>query len=129
MNRDMRQIEWEACLLEPQPDRELEAFARREMGMVPQDLAYFTTCPWLARAAVIFNQRLTAHLDPRLADAIALVVSHENSCVQALTRTHDADILLTEAVRARLDPAFALTPRPATPIKGIAEPIVTFAVA
>lgn len=50
------------------------------------------------------------------------------SRVQALTRTHDADILLTEAVRERLDPSFALIPRPATPIKGIAEPIVTFAV-
>src|SRR5262245_59849250 len=48
--------------------------------------------------------------------------------VQGLTRTHDADILITEAVRERLDPAFPLVPHPATPIKGIAEPIVTFAV-
>ena len=48
--------------------------------------------------------------------------------VQGLTRTHDADILITEAVRERLDPAFPLVPRPAMPIKGIAEPIVTFAV-
>ena len=37
-------------------------------------------CPWVARAAVIFNQRLAVHLDPQLADTIALVVSHENSC-------------------------------------------------
>jgi class 3 adenylate cyclase len=50
------------------------------------------------------------------------------SRVQALTRTHDADILLTGTVRERLDPSFTLVPRPATPIKGIAEPIVTFAV-
>ena len=48
--------------------------------------------------------------------------------VQALTRVHEADILITEAVRERLDPAFALDARPAAPIKGIAEPIVTFAV-
>jgi len=48
--------------------------------------------------------------------------------VQALTRVHDADILITEAVRERLDPAFELDARPAAPIKGIAEPIVTFAV-
>ena len=48
--------------------------------------------------------------------------------VQTLTRTHDADILITDAVRERLDPAFMLAPRAATPIKGVAEPIVTFAV-
>ncbi len=49
--------------------------------------------------------------------------------VQALTRTHDTDILLTDAVRERLDPTFQLAPRPAAPIKGIAEPIVTYTVA
>ena len=49
--------------------------------------------------------------------------------VQALTRTHDTDILLTEAVRERLDPAFELAARPASPIKGIADPIVTFSLA
>lgn len=48
--------------------------------------------------------------------------------VQALTRVHEADILITEAVRERLDPAFALDARPSAPIKGIAEPIGTFAV-
>src|SRR5262245_13749224 len=48
--------------------------------------------------------------------------------VQTLTRTHQTDILITDAVRERLDPTFTLMPQPATPIKGIAEPIVTFAV-
>ena len=48
--------------------------------------------------------------------------------VQVLTRTHETDILLTEAVRERLDPAFELTVQPASPIKGIADPITTFAV-
>ena len=48
--------------------------------------------------------------------------------VQALTRTHSADILITEAVREQLDPRFRLEAKPATPVKGIAEPVVTYAV-
>lgn len=48
--------------------------------------------------------------------------------VQALTREHGVDLLLTEAVRARLDPAFAVRALPAAPVKGIAEPIVTYSV-
>jgi class 3 adenylate cyclase len=48
--------------------------------------------------------------------------------VQALTRTHGTDILLTEAVRTELDPRFDLDEKPAMPVKGIAEPVVTWAV-
>jgi AhpD family alkylhydroperoxidase len=79
-NQDMLGIEWEACLLEPRPDPELDAFARREMGMVPEDIPYFAPCPWVARMAVTLSQRLAVRLDPHLADTIGLVVSHENSC-------------------------------------------------
>ncbi|HZD24896.1 MAG TPA: adenylate/guanylate cyclase domain-containing protein [Alphaproteobacteria bacterium] len=48
--------------------------------------------------------------------------------VQELTRVHKADILVTEAVRAKLDPGFSLAPMPARPVKGIAEPVATYAV-
>ena len=48
--------------------------------------------------------------------------------VQALTRIHQADILVTEALRAELDTRFVLVPMPAEPVKGIAEPVVTYAV-
>ena len=48
--------------------------------------------------------------------------------VQALTRTHRVDILVTEAVRAELDARFVLEPMPAAPVKGIAEPVITHAV-
>jgi class 3 adenylate cyclase len=48
--------------------------------------------------------------------------------VQALTRTHQVDILVTEALRAELDTHFVLAPMPAEPVKGIAEPVVTYAV-
>lgn len=48
--------------------------------------------------------------------------------VQALTRTHQVDILVTEALRAELDTRFVLAPMPAEPVKRIAEPVVTYAV-
>jgi adenylate cyclase len=48
--------------------------------------------------------------------------------VQALTRVHKVDILVTEALCAELDPRFVLAPMPAEMVKGIAEPVVTYAV-
>jgi class 3 adenylate cyclase len=48
--------------------------------------------------------------------------------IQTLTRTHHVDILITEALRAELDTRFVLTPMPAELVKGIAEPVVTYAV-
>ena len=48
--------------------------------------------------------------------------------LQGLTRLHGVDILVSEALRAELDPGFSLTRMPATPVKGFAEPMVTYAV-
>ena len=48
--------------------------------------------------------------------------------VQALTREHGHDILLTDSVREQLDPRFVLRPMPAVAVKGISEPVVTYAV-
>jgi adenylate cyclase len=48
--------------------------------------------------------------------------------VQALTRTHQVDILVTEALREQLDPRFLLAPMPAESVKGIVEPVITYAV-
>jgi class 3 adenylate cyclase len=48
--------------------------------------------------------------------------------VQSLTRTHQVDILVTDALRADLDKRFALAPMPPEPVKGIDEPVVTYAV-
>jgi len=48
--------------------------------------------------------------------------------LQALTREHDVDILLTDAVREGLDPRFELRALPPQAIKGIAEPVATYAV-
>ena len=50
------------------------------------------------------------------------------SRVEHLTREHSADILITDAVRRALDPRFVLHELPAVSIRGISEPMVTFAV-
>lgn len=47
--------------------------------------------------------------------------------VERLTRTHNVPILLTDAVRAQLDPRFQLDPMPPTPVHGVGEPIATWA--
>src|SRR6185295_17451683 len=49
------------------------------------------------------------------------------SRVEELTRSHGVDILVTEAVRAALDPRFGLQPMPPTPVAGVATPLGTFA--
>ena len=48
--------------------------------------------------------------------------------VQALTRVHQVDILVTEALRAELDQSIVLEPMQAERVKGFAEPIVTYVV-
>lgn len=48
--------------------------------------------------------------------------------VQDLTRLHQVDILITEALRAEIDKNIVLTPMPAERVKGFAEPVVTYAV-
>jgi class 3 adenylate cyclase len=50
------------------------------------------------------------------------------SRVEALTRVHDVDLLVTEEVRNQLDDRFSLKEMPAVPIKGKQEPIVTYLV-
>lgn len=48
--------------------------------------------------------------------------------VEALTRVHDVDLLITEQVRCALDDRFRLRRMPPVPVKGKEEPIVTYAV-
>ncbi len=47
--------------------------------------------------------------------------------VQDLTRQYEVDILLTRAVQEELDPRFDLRELPATPVRGVAEPVAIFA--
>jgi len=51
------------------------------------------------------------------------------SRVQELTRIHGVDVLVTAAVRERLDPRVAVRALPPVAVKGLPEPILTFTVA
>jgi adenylate cyclase len=48
--------------------------------------------------------------------------------IERLTRVHGVDILVTETARATLDRRFRLRPMPSAEVKGISQPLVTFAV-
>jgi len=48
--------------------------------------------------------------------------------VQTLTRIHQVGILVTGTIREHLDPRFVLEPMPAEAVKGITEPVMTWAV-
>jgi len=50
------------------------------------------------------------------------------SRVEALTRVHDVDLLITEEVREKLDDRFIVRRMPAQRVKGKEEPIVTYLV-
>ena len=84
-------------------------------------------------AAVCVRQRARlAELSARLEVAASDLQRLQESCSRFAPSTV-VDRLLTDgltaaAVRERLDPTFTLIAQPAAPIKGIAEPIVTFAV-
>ncbi|MFI5315397.1 MAG: carboxymuconolactone decarboxylase family protein [Myxococcota bacterium] len=82
MTHALSDVEWDACLLEPRRDRELEAYVRRELGSLPSSVVYFTPVPWIVRSMTELSEfgAPAAHLDPLLADLVGLVVSQDNSC-------------------------------------------------
>lgn len=79
---EVRQIEWESCLVEPRRDPELERYVRKHLGMVPHAIPYFAPCPWIVRNAVEFNHwRLPlVYVDFDFVEIVSLIVSQENSC-------------------------------------------------
>jgi alkylhydroperoxidase family enzyme len=75
-------VEWDACLVDPRRDPELEKRARRALGSVPHAIRYYAACPWLAGsyiAARLIPFQLV-HISPELHDLIWLAVSQDNSC-------------------------------------------------
>jgi alkylhydroperoxidase family enzyme len=82
MSSTLADVEWDACVLEPHRDPELEAFVRRGFGTVPSSVAYFTPVSWIVRSMTTLSHSSSplAHLDPVLADLVGLVVSQDNSC-------------------------------------------------
>jgi len=82
MSSALSHVSWEESLVSPTHDRELEAYARRRLGMPHPTVRYFVDAPWVARAVVDLHVEfgLLLKLDQRTADLIGLVVSQENSC-------------------------------------------------
>ena len=104
----------------------------------------------MQRALARYNEQLSAQGLPLLAAGIGIhrgpVVSgvvgnaelmeygvigrtvNVASRVEGLTRVHGVDVLITDAVRAHLDARFRVRALPAADVKGLPEPLVTFAV-
>ncbi len=78
----IRDVEWDACVLEPRHDRDLEAYMRRELGAVPSAVPYFSVSPWIVRAMTTMSYygAPLVHIDHALAGLVGLVVSQDNSC-------------------------------------------------
>ena len=104
----------------------------------------------MQEALAAFNQELAARNLPALRLGIGIhaglaiagvIGSHElleftvigrtvnlAARVERLTRVHRANILITGAVRNALDPRYVLEELPAQTVRGVAEPVVTYAV-
>jgi AhpD family alkylhydroperoxidase len=78
----MREIEWDACLLEPLEVPELERRARRETGRRDRTIRYFAGSSWVEDTLIALSVDLETRveLDAELADLAGLVVSQDNSC-------------------------------------------------
>ena len=78
----MQDVEWEACLIPPRKDPELEREIRKTWGTVPPATRFLTHSPWLARSLLRGNFRhgQLVHIDIRLAELVFLAVSQDNSC-------------------------------------------------
>jgi uncharacterized peroxidase-related enzyme len=75
-------VPWEACVLEPQPDRVLERRVRRESGVVGTTVSYFGKPEWAARRLARLSRDLrgSIRLPRALGNLVGLAVSQENSC-------------------------------------------------
>lgn len=115
----LEHVAWETCLIDPRPDRVLESYARRKVGMPVPSLRYFVSVPWLARAVVDLHPELglLMHLDQTVADVLSLVVSQENSCrfcyavMRALLRAQGMSDARIERMEQHLSRANDLAPR------------------
>jgi hypothetical protein len=48
----LENVAWEPCLVDPHPDRALDSYVRRKIGLPVPSIRYFASVPWLARALV-----------------------------------------------------------------------------
>jgi len=82
MDYALEHVAWEPCILERRPDRTLETYARRKLGVANPAIGYFSPVPWMARGLIDLHPEygLLMHLDRTVSDLVALAVSQENSC-------------------------------------------------
>jgi len=78
----MREIDWEACLLESRSDPAFERRFRRETGRPVGAVGYLSGIPWVNETFVSFNIDITKQIsiDANLAALLGLIVSQDNSC-------------------------------------------------
>jgi AhpD family alkylhydroperoxidase len=78
----LQEVAWESPVVEPLPDRRLQAYARRRQGFPNPIITYFASVPWLARAVIDLHPEygLLMHVDEAVADLVVLAVSQQNSC-------------------------------------------------
>lgn len=104
MSNALSHVAWEACLLEPRPDREIEAYARSRFGVPNPTVRYFAAVPWVARVMIDLHPELglLMRLDQHTADLIGLIVSQENSCRYCFAAVH-ASLWFQGMDRARIE--------------------------
>ena len=78
----LQDVEWEACLVPPRRDAELEREIRKVWGTVPPVARYLAHSPWLSRYLTRGNFRhgKLVHIPVRLGEPVFLAVSQDNSC-------------------------------------------------
>lgn len=76
----LQDTEWEEPLLEPRHDRDLERWAKKRMGMVPDGLGYLAACPDIVKMYYELDFAPLIHVDRDLAGLVGLVVSQDNFC-------------------------------------------------
>ena len=89
MTSALAHVAWEPCFVEARQDRELEAYARKRMGLPNAAVRYFAAAPWVARAQIDLHPEfgLVMHLDALTADLIGIVVGYPAGATSdALTR-------------------------------------------
>jgi len=78
----MREVEWEACLVEPRIDPAFERRFRREVGRRGGAVGYLSGNPWIDDTIVSFSKAFfeQVSISADLTGLVGLIVSQDNSC-------------------------------------------------
>ncbi len=78
----VRDVEWEACLLEPRSNTEVEKRFKKATGQPGALVSYFTTSDWIGDALIELSLQSfhRVHIEQDLRDMACMMVSQDNSC-------------------------------------------------